>query len=263
MFSLDDKTVVDLSPLLKARIHRVDGSIEEGNTDPNGKPWVMTEGRYAGDNSLFTLYGAPSTGDDVWPAERQTAHHGVHVQGGGGHICHWSGVPDAMKGIWEMPAETFVGDAAVCYLADLSPITAKERGDYPPVRVREGDTCGQEITPDHLSNVQVGDIVLLASPFDGTERPWLSEATCEWLVSDRNVRMVGFGAGIAWEYHLKLATPDNSPVKRVLLGADVPIVQPLVNIETLSKDRVFFMGLPLRMSKMEASFTRALAFEDK
>ena len=45
----------------------------------------------------------PPGGDEVWPQERQTTHHGSHVQGGGGHISHWSDVPDDMKGLWGKP----------------------------------------------------------------------------------------------------------------------------------------------------------------
>lgn len=41
MISFDGHRCVDLSPRLKARIYRVNGDIEEGNTDPYGKPWVM------------------------------------------------------------------------------------------------------------------------------------------------------------------------------------------------------------------------------
>ena len=72
MFSFDGYKPVDLSPRLKARIYRVDGSLEDGNTDPNGKPWVMKEGRFPGDNSLFTLYAAPVGGDEAWHQERMT-----------------------------------------------------------------------------------------------------------------------------------------------------------------------------------------------
>ena len=37
------------------------------------------------------------------------------------------------------------------------------------------------------------------------------------------------------KYNLKIAAPDNSPVRRLLLGANIPIAQPLVNIEKLTK----------------------------
>ena len=262
MFSLEGLKPVDLSPRLKARSYLVDGTLLEGNIDPNGKPWVMREGRFPGDNSLFKLYAAPPGGDEVWSQERQSTHHGVHVQGGGGHISHWSGVPDDMKGLWEMPVKTFMGPAAVCNLKNLKSKAATKRGDYPVGRVNEGDPCGVEIRPEHLTHVEKGDVVLLASPFEDLERPWLSAETCSWLVLDRQIKMLGIGPGILWQYLQKAAAPGNSPVKRVLLGANVPIVQPLVNIDKLTKDRVFYVSLPLRMTKMEASFTRAIAFEE-
>lgn len=269
MFSFDGYRPVDLSPRLKARVYRVDGSLEEGNTDPYGKPWVMQEGRFAGDNSLYTLYSAPVGGDEAWHQERMTSHHGSHVQGGAGHISQWAGTPEDMKGLWEMPLETFMGEAAVCNLKDLTPQPMKEPGEYPlgagyNIRGNAGDVRGQEIKPEHLANISEGDIVLMTSPFTELEQPWLSRKTCEWLINDRKIRMLGIGVpGIQWQYDLKIAAPNNSPVRRMLLGANIPIAHPLVNIEKITNDRVFYVGLPLRTMKMEASFIRAIALEEE
>jgi len=268
MFSFDGYRQVDLSPRLKARVYRVDGTVEEGNTDPYGKPWVMKEGRFPADNSLFTLYAAPVGGDEVWHQERMTSHHGSHVQGGRGHISHWAGAPKDMKGIWEMPLTTFMGEAAVCNLKNLKPTAIHDPGEYPKgegfsMRSREGDVRGREIRPEHLANVREGDIVLMTSPYTGLEQPWLSKTACQWLIEDRKIRMLGIGVpGIEWQYDLKVAAPNNSPVRRMLLGADIPIAHPLVNIEKLTRDRAFYVGLPLRTVKTEASFIRALAFEE-
>lgn len=280
MFSLTGLEPVDLSPRIKARVHRLDGTIEEGTTDPYGKPWVMQEGRFPGDNSLFTLYSAPATGDATWHQERLSTHNGSHVQGGLGHISHWAGMPDDMKGIWEMPLETFIGEAAVVNLTDLTPQPINRRMDYPGIDgwnvdlndmsgsfaelwPREPALRGQEIRPEHLDNIAKGDIVLMTSPFTGLEQPWLSKTTCEWLVDDRQIKMLGLSAtGILWQYHLKHAAPDNSPVRRTLLGGNVPIAHPLANIDSLTSDRVFYVGLPLRTAKAEASFIRALAFQE-
>ena len=173
MFSFDGYRAIDLSPRLQARVYRVDGSIEEGNRDPYGKPWVMQEGRFPGDNSLFTLYSAPVGGDSEWHQERMTSHHGSHVQGGKGHISHWQGVSNDMQGIWEMPLNTFMGEASVCNLTDLAPQPMTEPGQYPwgegwNMRGNEGDVRGQEIVPEHLAHIEVGDIVLLTSPFTAT-----------------------------------------------------------------------------------------------
>ena len=74
--------------------------------------------------------------------------------------------------------------------------------------------------------------------------------------------MLGLSAsGVDWQYDGKVPSPDNSPIRRLLLGANVPISHPLVNIETIKSDRVFYFGVPLNMSKFEASFIRAIAFE--
>ncbi|MAW27751.1 MAG: hypothetical protein CMP98_02980 [Gammaproteobacteria bacterium] len=269
MFSFEGHRPVDLTPRLKARVYRVDGSIEEGNADPYGKPWVMKEGRFPGDNSLFTLYAAPEGGDEAWHQERMTSHHGAHLQGGKGHISHWVGVPDDMKGLWEMPLTTFMGEAAVCNLSDLAPNAISDPNEYPlgegmALKSREGDVRGQEIKPEHLGHIQERDIVLMTSPFEGLEQPWLSKTTCEWLINDRKIRMIGFGVpGIQWQYDLKIGAPNNSPIRRMLLGANIPIAHPLVNIETLTKDRVFYIGTPLNFVKSEASFIRAIAFEEE
>lgn len=279
MFSFDGYKAIDLSPRVSPRINRFDGSIEEGATDPYGKHWVMWEGRFPMDNSLFTMYAAPNDinlydgrqNDDILGQERMTTHNGSHIQGGKGHISHWKGVPTDMKGLWELPLDTFIGEAAVCNLDHLKPVEVIDQSDYPKEYTKRkffqltadpGDMRGQEILPDHLDNIQKGDIVLMTSPFKGLEQPWLSSRTVDWLIKDREIKMIGFGyPGIEWQYDLKVAAPKNSPIRRMFLGANIPIAHPLVNIETLSSDRVFYYGMPLNVPKLEASFVRAVAFE--
>lgn len=279
MFSFDGYKAIDLSPRVSPRINRFDGSIEEGATDPYGKHWVMWEGRFPMDNSLFTMYAAPNDinlydgrqNDDILGQERMTTHNGSHIQGGKGHISHWKGVPTDMKGLWELPLDTFIGEAAVCNLDHLKPVEVIDQSDYPKEYTKRkffqltadpGDMRGQEILPDHLDNIQKGDIVLMTSPFKGLEQPWLSSRTVDWLIKDRAIKMIGFGyPGIEWQYDLRVAAPKNSPIRRMFLGANIPIAHPLVNIETLSSDRVFYYGMPLNVPKLEASFVRAVAFE--
>ena len=279
MFSFDGYKAIDLSPRVSPRINRFDGSIEEGATDPYGKHWVMWEGRFPMDNSLFTMYAAPNDinlydgrqNDDILGQERMTTHNGSDIQGGKGHISHWKGVPTDMKGLWELPLDTFIGEAAVCNLDHLKPVEVIDQSDYPKEYTKRkffqltadpGDMRGQEILPDHLDNIQKGDIVLMTSPFKGLEQPWLSSRTVDWLIKDRAIKMIGFGyPGIEWQYDLKVAAPKNSPIRRMFLGANIPIAHPLVNIETLSSDRVFYYGMPLNVPKLEASFVRAVAFE--
>lgn len=186
-----------------------------------------------------------------------TSHHGSHIEGGKGD----------MQGLWDMPLETFIGEAAVCQLAHLTPREIIDPIEYPRgegwnMKSKPGDVRGQEILPDHLDSVQKGDIVLMTSPFLGLESPWLSQRTAKWLICDRQIKMLGLGApGIEWQFDLKVCSPHNSPIRRMFLGANIPIAHPLVNIEHIRADRVIYFGLPLNFKKFEASFIRAVAFE--
>jgi len=145
-------------------------------------------------------------------------------------------------------------------------------GSYPFVPPIEGNDqphCHVYRTIEDLNAIkasgtdaQVG--VVVGGGLLGLEQPWLSTATCEWLIDDRKIKMLGIGApGIERQYDLKLPAPDNSPVRRLLLGANVPIAHPLVNIDKLTRDRVFYVGLPMRFTKSEASFIRAIALEEE
>ena len=101
------------------------------------------------DNSLFTMYAAPNDinlydgrqNDDILGQERMTTHNGSHIQGGKGHISHWKGVPTDMKGLWELPLDTFIGEAAVCNLDHLKPVEVIDQSDYPKVSGYSGLLC--------------------------------------------------------------------------------------------------------------------------
>jgi len=135
--------VVDLSPRMVGRITRLDGTVEEGNKDVFGLPWILEEGRVPYDDTLYTLIGGKE-GDAYWPPGRVSGHcGGSHTEGGKGHMDHWEGLPDGILGLWEMPLDTFFGPAAVCYLDQLEPVE-QENDEGELVKV------GQPILPEHL-----------------------------------------------------------------------------------------------------------------
>lgn len=249
--------VVDLSPRMVGRITRLDGTVEEGNKDIYGLPWVLEEGRVPYDDTLFTFVGGKE-GDSYWPAGRVSGHcGGSHTEGGKGHMDHWEGLPDNVMGLWEYPLETFFGPAAVCYLESLGPVETKND---------EGETVlqGQPILPEHLSNVREGDILLLGSPFRGNEQPTLPRETTEWLAKEAEIKLLALGCpGIAWESDFQTEQPNNSPTHRNMLGNNIPICYPLVNIDKLKKDRAFYIGMPLSVERLEGCWVRALAVEEE
>jgi kynurenine formamidase len=233
MIDFEGHHVVDLSPRMIARITRLDGTVEKGNRDVFGLPWILEEGRADYDDTLG----------------------GSHIEGGKGHLDHWEGLPGEVMGLWEFPIDTFFGPAAVCYLDSLAPAeTENEEGEKVMV--------GQPVLPEHLPNVRKGDIVILGSPYEGDEQPTLPPETSKWL-ADTGIKMLAVGfPGVNFESDFQAPAPHNSPTHRNTLGRNIPLCYPLVNIEQLKKDRAFFIGLPLSVERLDATWTRALAVEE-
>ncbi len=169
---------------------------------------------------------------------------------------HWEGVPDDIQGLWEYPLESFFGPAAVCNLASVEPVESKND---------EGETVllGQAIKPEHLSNVQEDDIVLMCSPYKGAEQPYLPPETSAWL-AEKKIKMLAIEVpGLQWEVDAQKAQPNNSPTHRNMLGNNIPITYPLSNISTLTKDRAFYFGFPLSVERLDGCWVRSIVFEEK
>ena len=48
-----------------------------------------------------------------------------------------------------------------------------------------------------------------------------------------------------------------------LFKRDIPIIERLSNLDSLTKERFLFFGLPLRVYGMDSSWIRAIALEQK
>jgi kynurenine formamidase len=257
MIDFEGHRVVDLSPRMIARITRIDGTVEKGNRDVFGLPWILEEGHAEYDDTYYNLVGGRE-GEPKWPIGRISSHcGGSHIEGGKGHLDHWEGLPDNVLGLWEYPLDTFFGPAAVCYFDNLAPVEG-ENDEGEKVMV------GQPILPEHMPNVQKGDIVIMGSPYEGDEQPTLPRETSKWL-ADTGIKMlaVGFNPGVMFESDFQAPAPHNSPTHRNMLGNNIPICYPLANVDQIGKDRAFFIGLPLSVERLDATWTRALAFVEK
>ena len=239
MINLEGYRVVELSAEFASTVYRLDTSVDEGGTDVYNLPWYLEDQVNPEDSSIEQLVGHQA-GDPVWPIP-PSGHHGSHIQLGIGHNDNWSGLPDGMLGLWDMPVNTYYGEAAVCYFDDLK---------------------GQPILPEHLGNVQEGDIVLMGSP-NAEDAPWIDGDTAYWLAEEKKIKLLAVGVpGIGWETKMKAPEPENCPTHRAMTGNNIPIAYPLSNIESLTKDRVFYMSIPLNVERMEGTWIRAVAIED-
>ena len=146
-----------------------------------------------------------------------------------------------MLGLWDMPVDTYYGETAVCFFDDLK---------------------GEPMLPEHLGNVQEGDIVLMGSPY-AEDAPWIDGDTAYWLAEAKKIKLLAVGVpGIVWETKTKAPEPENCPTHRAMTGNNIPIAYPLSNIGSLTKDRVFYMSIPLNVERMEGTWIRAVAIEE-
>lgn len=140
----------------------------------------------------------------------------------------------------EMPIQKFLGEAVVLDFSGLKP--------------KEGK--GQPILPSHLVKVGKGDIVLLWSSLNRDEQSYISPEASKFL-AEKAVRMVGV-------QNIRVEAPGGSTATHVnLLKNEIPLIEGLVNLEQVRKERVFFIGLPLNVAGLDSSWIRAIALESR
>ena len=138
----------------------------------------------------------------------------------------------------EMPIEAFLGDAIVLNFSSLKP---KNEG-------------GQPILPSHLAKVKAEDIVLMGSLYHGIEQPYISPEAARYL-AENHVKMVGV-------QNVRVEAPGGSmATHNNLLRNEIPLIEGLVGLDKIQKERVFFVGLPLKVAHLDSSWIRAIALE--
>ncbi|MEM3174436.1 MAG: cyclase family protein [Candidatus Bathyarchaeia archaeon] len=157
------------------------------------------------------------------------SHLGTHVEG----PLH---LKDGLKSLTDLPLDKFMGEALVLKFEANKPIK-----------------------PEHLDRVRDEDIVLMWSPGGA----YITPEAAEYLVKKR-IKMLGVqgvhpddprayqpGSGVKPATHM------------LLLENDIPIIEGLINLDKIECERIFFIGLPLKIAHLDSSWIRAVAFEPK
>jgi arylformamidase len=140
----------------------------------------------------------------------------------------------------EMPVERFLGEAMVLNFTFLKP----------------GDGKGQPIMPSHLVKVKKDDIVLMWSSYNSEEQPFISPEAAKYL-AQKSVKMVGV-------QNIRVEAPNGSTATHDnLLRNEIPLIEGLVNMEQVKKERLFYIGLPLKIAGLDSSWIRAIALEPR
>jgi len=215
MINLKKYRIIDLTAMIRPGILKVDGRYMHGKEI---RRFELRQFIFELDKTFMHWIDAES-------------HVGTHVEAPSHYLKDG-------KSVAELPLETFMGEALVLKFEDLKPI----------------DGRGQPIKPAHLEKVKRGDIVLMWSPYEGVEAPYISPEASAWL-AEKDIKMLGV-QNVGVEAPNSMATHDN------LLRNNIPIIEGLVNLDKIRKERIFYIGLPLKVYGLDSSWIRAIALEE-
>jgi len=156
-------------------------------------------------------------------------HLGTHVEGPGHYI-------DGGAAPADLPLETFYGEAIILKV--------------PP----------KALGPEDFEKVKEGDIVLLYGDDWGA---WITPEGGKCLL-DKKIKMLGVENVTPDDYRAyDVDTTVPAITHQLLLGNNIPIIECLHNMKQITKERAFFIGLPLMIHNIDSSWIRAVVLEEE
>ncbi len=221
MLDLKKYRVIDLSQSLRPGILKVDGSYIYGSPKIlYDEPRRLELRQFTYDDNEYMHFIDTET------------HIGTHVEAPS-HVM--VGGSEPKKNISDFSVEKWMGEAIVLDFSYRTPI----------------DGVKQPITPEDLSEVREGDIVLLWTRLSSDKQPYISREACEFLIRKKVKLMSWEGMDIGG------LSNHNS-----LLENEVCFIEGLVNLDKIMKKRVFYIGLALNWHGIDASPIRAIVLEE-
>jgi len=224
MIDLKKYQIIDLSQELIPGIHKVNGEYTHGTGEPP----------YGNRRLELRQFMDKSGGQFYFMHWIETETHiGTHVEAPSHLIINGK---EGGKSASEFLPNKWIGEAIVLNFSHKKPINGK----------------GQPITLKELEKVKDGDIVLMWSGFpEGSkEAPYLSDEAVDYLIK-KKIKLAGL-TGIG------LGSCHDPFIKK-----EIPIVEGLSNLKEIRKERVFYIGLPLRWYGLDACPIRAIVLEEK
>lgn len=181
---------------------------------------------------------------DGWNAStlQLYSHCGTHVDA----PFHF-GVSD--RRIDEYPPEAFMGKAWIVRISPCAPralLGVENLGDLPQ-KWEEGDSLILQTGWSHFAG----------SPKYRDELPRVSRELAYWCIDHKAKILAVEPPSVADVNKLEEVTE----IHRLLLGADIVIVEGLTNLEAIQTDCVWLMALPLKVEGGDGAPARVIAFE--
>lgn len=169
------------------------------------------------------------------------SHSGTHVEVS---LHFYAGGKD----VSDFPPETFVGPAIR--------LDFRHKETNEPISIEDFQQAG---------DIQEGDIVILWEGRDNLyrtkhshDRPYVTAEAAEWLVGEKKIKLLGTDSS-GFEVRGVTTHPNHHLFFKA--GVDIPVVECLTNLDKISSQRFFFMGMPIPVKGLDASPIRAIALE--
>lgn len=155
------------------------------------------------------------------------------------------------KGIDEVPVDILVGDATV---ANFAPCADGYEIGIPALKQRLGGTVPTRLILRTDWSDYFGQMTYYNS------YPYFSQDAARWLV-DNGCRLIAMDTPSPDNPAHSRGSGNDSPNHKVLLGAEVVLVEYLSNLRSLTKPVVELVVLPLKVKGADGAPTRCVAIE--
>jgi kynurenine formamidase len=161
-------------------------------------------------------------------------HSGTHAE------CPYK-YSDSGPDFVDMPVASYMGEAVACNL------TAKKAGE--PITSDDFRRCG----------VKAGDIVLVwCSDQTAGQPPYITVEAIDWLIATKIKSLVLENL----RYSPAGTPPGQGDADCKLLLAGISMIDAPLGLNQITKPRVFFIALPVKMRRITACTVRAVALEE-
>jgi kynurenine formamidase len=233
MIDLSKYRIIELSVELCPTIYRLDG-VREDPFPSSDLDWNETV-VYSGGAKRLVLRQIKYPDMDFNELIDMEAHLGTHAETGK-HLDY-----DRLS-ITDFPVDTWIGEAVVCDFSHKTPVHDER----------------YELTANDFGKVKKRDIVLIRSSLSYNDAPTMTEEAAKCLI-DKKVKLIG---GLE-PFNGVIGTAELRNIHNIFHENDIVLVQGMINLNQIKKERVFFIGLPMRIKGLDASTIRAIVLEEK
>jgi kynurenine formamidase len=116
----------------------------------------------------------------------------------------------------------------------------------------------------YADKIKENDIVIIntgcyAHPEEFSSFGHLSKKAAEWLVK-KKIKLLGVDTP---SVDLGVPVGEQMPIHQIILGNDISIIEGLANLNEITQERFYFIGLPLKIEDADGGPVRAIAIEQR